>query len=175
MYPEITVVCAVAGHPDFLPKLNFPSDGYSYTGHRLMANIQDRHDAQCSCATRIHNAWTVELKASELGPVLTKIEMGDDLDERIQLLSPLDIMWERIPSQPEEDIVSIVCDARMSRTSSMNEDPLWFQYFPSRPRATPSRVRQLRSARGDPVTKNQLATLKMMDLTESAPIHLPLH
>ncbi|KAJ7249446.1 hypothetical protein C8J57DRAFT_1356988 [Mycena rebaudengoi] len=116
MYPEITVVCAVAGHPDFLPKLNFPSDGYSYTGHRLMANIQDCHDAQCSCATRIHNAWTVELKASELGPVFTKIEMGDDLDERIQLLSPLDIMWERIPSQPEEDIVSIVCDALLSES-----------------------------------------------------------
>ncbi|KAJ7249445.1 hypothetical protein C8J57DRAFT_1356986 [Mycena rebaudengoi] len=117
---ETTVVCAVAGHPDFRETLKFPSHGYRYTGDSLLVDMQALHDAQCSCATRIENAWRVALKPSEMEPVFTRLQLGDEPDSYSTRISPFDILCEHFPFQPQEDIVSIVCDTALpeSPTSS---------------------------------------------------------
>ncbi|KAJ7158660.1 hypothetical protein C8R46DRAFT_1195157 [Mycena filopes] len=109
MSTEISVLCTIAAHDDVFESVSFTADD-CYRGQDLVAALQRRHDEECDCASVVQDAWKVKLECSDgLGLRTTRDKLENDPE--VSLILPTDLLSQHFLTQPNYELVSIICDS----------------------------------------------------------------
>ncbi|KAJ7455361.1 hypothetical protein B0H11DRAFT_253374 [Mycena galericulata] len=106
---EISVLCTVTGHANVFETVTFNSDA-DFCGQDLVAVVQRCHNDRCDCTTILQDVWKVEMHYSvDMGLDITRGKLERNPDASV--IEPLDSLSEHFPTQPNLDLVNIVCEA----------------------------------------------------------------